>query len=269
MGQKTLLARDSHDIRYDPIHDEIFLTNSPAQAILVFRGKANGDEAPIRVIQGPHTQLVGSSEAVSLMDRIDIDPIHNEITIPSGDKILVFPREANGDVAPLRVIHGPDTQLQVASAMAVDPVHNLIIVANNTGPAEVIRRWEPVGEGVIAPRRMWNPIPAALYIFNRTDNANVKPRAIIKGPKVNLFRVDQMQVYSPKSLVFVTDPVHHVIAVWNVDDSGDVPPRWTLGGPKSTLLTPRGVALDPLHKEVFVGDLTLNAVLTFYWPEVF
>jgi len=32
---------------------------------------------------------------------------------------------------------------------------------------------------------------------------------------------------------------------------------------------PRGVALDAKHREVIVSDMRLNAVLTFYFPEIF
>ena len=66
-GQKTLLSRTMHDIRYDAVHDEFIVTNPFAQAILVFRGGADGEEAPIRVIQGPSTQL-------KRPDRVDVDP---------------------------------------------------------------------------------------------------------------------------------------------------------------------------------------------------
>ena len=32
---------------------------------------------------------------------------------------------------------------------------------------------------------------------------------------------------------------------------------------------PRGVTLNPKHKELIVSDKRLNAVLTFYFPELF
>ncbi len=32
---------------------------------------------------------------------------------------------------------------------------------------------------------------------------------------------------------------------------------------------PRGVALNPKHKELIVSDMRLNTVLTFYFPEIF
>src|SRR3990167_10819377 len=85
-GQETRLSRTMHDVRYDAVHDEMFVTNPFSRAILVFRGGADGEEAPIRIIQGPNTRLRGA-------DRLDVDPVHNEIYIPNGRDILVFPRE--------------------------------------------------------------------------------------------------------------------------------------------------------------------------------
>jgi len=94
-GQTSKLSRTMHDIRYDEIHDhdEIVVSNPFAQAILTFRGDADGEEAPIRIIQGPKTQLEDP-------DRLEVDPVHNEIFVPNNrDSILVFRRDAQGDVA--------------------------------------------------------------------------------------------------------------------------------------------------------------------------
>src|SRR3989442_7829747 len=56
--------------------------------------------------------------------------------------------------------------------------------------------------------------------------------------------------------------------VWRINDNGDFPPRWKIEGKESNIMKkPRGVALDPKHKEVIVSDMRLNAVLTFYFPE--
>ena len=63
-----------------PIHDEICVTSPLAQAILIFRGGANGEEAPIRVIQGPHTQIQGTAYGAN--DKVSVDPVNNEIYIP-------------------------------------------------------------------------------------------------------------------------------------------------------------------------------------------
>ncbi|OFW39794.1 MAG: hypothetical protein A3J28_09080 [Acidobacteria bacterium RIFCSPLOWO2_12_FULL_60_22] len=255
-GQKTLLSRTMHDIRYDAVHDEILVSNPFGQAIMVFRGGANGEEAPIRIIQGPHTQLAGTSEAG--LDRLDVDPVHNEIFIPNGDSILVFSREANGDVAPLRVIQGPDTQLNEGQSIAVDPVNNLIVVGDSRPQA---------------PR----PYRGVLAVYNRTDKGNVKPRAVIGGPNSKIIRINQIQTYGPKGWIVAAqpglgdeqEPEGIYVGVWSNKDNGDVMPRWRIGGPKSTLKKPRGVVLDPQHKELIVADMRLNSVLTYYFPEIF
>ena len=48
-GQSTQLVRDSHDIFYDEVNDEIVVANAFGQAIMFYRGGANGEEPPVRV----------------------------------------------------------------------------------------------------------------------------------------------------------------------------------------------------------------------------
>jgi len=119
-GQTSHLSRTMHDIRYNPVSDEIIVPNPFAGAILTFRGGANGQEAPIRVIQGPHTQLGGPQ-------RLDIDVVHKELFVPGGGGILVYQLDANGDVPPKRILRGPDTQIG-GNSLAVDPINNVLVV---------------------------------------------------------------------------------------------------------------------------------------------
>ncbi len=247
-GQRTQLARTIHDIRYDPIHDEFIVPNEFAQAILTFPGGADGEEAPIRIIQGSETQL-------QRFNRLEVDPVHNEIFVPNRDSILVFSREAHGNVPPLRVIRGPSTQLQATGAIAVDPVKNLLVVSSRVGKDQY----------------------QSLLIFNRTDEGDVAPRAMIRGSKTGIFRLNQIQVYPPRGWIVATqpgasgqqEPEGVFVGIWSIHDNGNVAPRWMIGGPRSGLKKPRGVALDPENKEVIVADMRLNAVLTYYFPEIF
>ena len=262
-GQHTLITRTIHDMAYDPVRDEIVVPQFYLQGILTFRGSANGDEAPIRVISGPRTQITNPA-------RIALDPVHNEIYIPNGDRLLVFPRDGQGDVAPIRIIEGPDTQLS-ASTVQIDPVHNLIIVGGGAfgdrTPAERAR------QQVISGDR--GERGGQVLIFNRTDNGNVKPLRIIRGPNSKLARIGLMAVYPPKELILVGVPSgentspNNFVGVWSELDNGDVPPRWMIGGPNSVLRQVRGVTLDPKNKSVIVSDKYVNAVLTFYFPEIF
>ena len=261
-----------HDIRYDAVNDEILVANPFSKAVLTFRGGASGEEAPIRVIQGSRTRFGRTT------DRLDVDPVHNEIYVVGDKQILVFPREAQGDVAPIRVIRAPDV-LSGRSGIAVDPVHDLIIVAN-AGAKGTARLWSR--PWVEYNRRETGAYggsvgPGSLQTFGRTDNGDVQPRAVIRGPKTGLWAVSQIQVYPPTGRIIVSqvsnqadmEPEEASIGVWNIGDNGDVPPRWKIEGPKSGLVKPRGVAFNPKEKEIYVADMRLNAVLTYYFPEIF
>jgi hypothetical protein len=265
-GQKTLLARTMHALAYDEIHDEIIAPQEFAQAILIFRGGAKGEEPPVRVIQGPLTQIAG-------VDQLAVDPVHGEIFIPSRDRVLVFSREANGNVAPLRVLKGPDTLLG-GSAAAVDPVHDLLLVSgtlpDRSGSAEAGGTNRSGGGGG----------GGGISIFNRTDQGNVKPKAVIRDRSLGGGRVF---VYGPRGAILAvanapgggaeggrsmaTDT--GFVGVWSISDNGNVPPRWMIGGPKGELLQIRGVTMDPQHKTVMISDKRLNSVFTYSFPEIF
>lgn len=246
-GQKTLLGRTMHSIVYNERRDEFTVPQPFAQALLTFRGAANGEESPIRVIQGPKTQLVEP-------DRLALDEINDELWVPMDTvkRITVYRASANGDVAPLRAIEGPDTTIG-AEAIAIDNVHNLMVAAG-------------VGkEGL------------RLRIFDRKAEGNAKPLRIIGGKKSMFSRLGgPIAVYSPKGWILATVRGPGALAseeaflgIWSVEDDGDVPPRWTVGGPHGVFRMPRGIALDVKNKSIIASDKRLNAVLTFQFPEMF
>ncbi|PWU08695.1 MAG: hypothetical protein C5B51_07495 [Terriglobia bacterium] len=250
-GQGSLLGRTMHGIAYDPIHDEFTVPQQFGQAILTYRGAANGEERPIRIIQGPHTQL-------DAPEHLDVDPVHNEIFVPTRHgTILVFPRDGQGDVAPIRVLGGPETLLGSDEPLAVDAVHNLLISGGRLGRGQ-----------------------ARLLIFNRADSGNTKPKAVVGGPRSGLNAFGgPFAVYPAKEEIIVsvrgTGPNADMssdeayVGVWSINDNGDVPPKYTIGGPKGVLRMPRGIALDAKNKNMLVSDKRLNAVLTFHFPEIF
>jgi len=262
-GQKSLISRVMHSIVYDSIHDEIVVPQYFAQAILTFRGSANGEDPPIRIIQGPLTQL-------RIPDRLDVDPVHDEIFVPQGDSVLVFPRAAVGNVAPIRILNGFGPGLE-AEAVAVDPVHNILVVGM-TG-----RTGRRAAGGGVRELEETNP-KASLFIYNRTDEGAAKPRAIIAGPKSTLKGLaGPFIVYPPRQEIIV--PVRgqggvlssdaDFVGVWSINDNGDVPPRWTIGGPKGALQHVHGVAVNPKNKEIIITDKRSNSVLTYFFPEMF
>jgi hypothetical protein len=252
-GQATKLGRSVHNIRYDPVHDEIVAAHPVSQAILFFRGGADGDEPPLRVIMGPKTQLWDP-------DFVGIDGVHNEVWVVSDERVLVFNSQANGDVAPLRIIEGDNTMVgRMRGAPQPIPELNLVVVAAGAIPGK--------------------PGNGKLLIFNRTDNGNVKPlRVISLGPKAGY--VGGEFVVSPKGYILISGggggggeggggrgQANRTIRIWSALDDGEVPPRFIFGGPKAKL-DGNNIALNPNAKELitFGNEAGMSG---YSFPEIF
>jgi DNA-binding beta-propeller fold protein YncE len=242
-GQATLLGRTMHDIAYDKLHDEFVVTNAFAQAILTFRGGASGEQKPLRVIQGLRTRL---NEARA-MDKVAIDPVNNEIYATTGSaNILVFDRLANGDVAPIRVIGGPDTGLGTRPTIRVDPSRNLLFVSGGGG----------------------------LLVFDRLASGNARPKAIIRGVRSG----HQFDLYPPAGLIIT----HRSGAVegYSIEEGlrlgaqfteEPLRPLWSISTPRRepARMAGTGLALDPDNEEVYASTGSGNTILTYFIPEAF
>src|ERR1700756_3777729 len=102
------------------------------------------------------------------------DPVRDEIVVPQffAFAILTYKGDATGDVAPIRKIFGPHTQLKLPSRMALDAVHGEIFV--------------PQGNSIL--------------VFPRDADGDVAPIRIIKGPDTLL-----------GASALTVDPVHDLL----------------------------------------------------------
>lgn len=247
-----MLGRTQHSISYDHIHDEIVIPQPFAGAILTFKGDANGEVAPIRVIQGTKAQL-------ALADQMTIDPVHGEYFIPTGEGsgiVHVFDRLAQGDVAPKRILGS--RQMGLGGIPTVDYEHDLFIVQCRQG----------------------------ICIYNRTASGDDKPVHIITGgPKSGVQELGG-PVWIPGTRNFIatvrkfgmppktpdkplnyqaTEDAKSFIALWTIDDDGDAVPRYTIGHDIFKEL--RNLAVNPNHKEIMAADKTANDVKTWEFQE--
>ena len=159
------------------------------------------------------------------------DPVRDEIVVPQyyAFAILTFRGDANGDVAPVRKIFGPSTQLKNPQRLAVDPVHGEIFV----------------------------PQEDAVLVFSRDANGDAAPIRILKGPNT-LFPDSNIASSS-----LAVDPVNNLLIVsavkrspgqqqrveegedigggegqlliFNRTDSGNTAPRAVIAGPHTRL----------------------------------
>jgi DNA-binding beta-propeller fold protein YncE len=112
------------------VSSQIVVANSGDDSVLFFDGNASGDAAPARVIQGPATNLTGPT-------GVSIDAKHNELWVTSWDNhsTNVYPKTAQGNVAPLRVIRSAPPGAPLATmgrlgSVAYDPKRKEILMPN-------------------------------------------------------------------------------------------------------------------------------------------
>lgn len=271
-GQATKLGRTTHGIDYDPMHDEIVAPNPLAAAVVVYRGGANGNEAPMRTIQGAQTRL-------SRPETVAVDVKNDELFVgdPGTRSVLVYPRALNGEGRPVRVIQGAKTKLHQVVGIGVDSVRDLLVVSSYSRTGGT----------------------TGLLVFNRTDEGDVAPRAVIAGTKTGILRLRQIAVDPEAGKIFVAAinneylppyeldrprkglPVDATlpspwstgaegfIGVWNITDNGDVPPRALIKGRSTGIVHPAGVAFNAKDGEVIALDSVWNGLFTFLMPELF
>ena len=273
-GQLTHLSRTTHGIAYDATDDEIIAPNPLAAAVVIFRGGATGEEAPIRTIQGVRTGL-SRPETVAVDEKND----ENIVGDPGDRRVLVYRGNADRDAAPIRTIQGPKTKLLQIVGVAVDPNRDLLVVSS----------YSRLPGGI-----------TGIFIFGRTDQGDVAPRRVIAGPKTGIARLRQIALDPATGKIFAAAinneylPPYDVdkpragldpnvdlpspwntgpegfIGVWDVEnDDGDVPPRSIIKGRSTGLVHPAGVTFNAKDGEVIAPDAIWNGLFTFLKPELF
>ncbi len=236
-------------------YSELFFTIQHLNKISVYRPDAEGKEVPHRYIQGPKSKLVDPHgifvDAVN--DEIVVTNHHSAHTIATGvvaddvgfryelqssghfepSSVTVYSRTAEGDVAPLRIIQGPKTKLNLPLGVVVDTERNVILVANDQS------------HEVLA--------------FSRTAQGNVAPLYILAGSATGLKNPGAFFLDTKNDELWVTNWGDHSVNIYPADARGNVAPLRTIrtapkGEPVAGLGTPSAIAWDSRRDELLVPN---------------
>lgn len=232
----------TYGIAVDEKKQEMFLTVQHSNSVVVYRKSAAGDEKPLREIVGPSTRLEDPH-------GIAVDPSRNLLFVVNygnargrgresagafhPPSISIYPLDAAGDVAPLRVIQGDKTQLNWPASMVIDPREGLLYVANDGG------------DSVLA--------------FSVDASGNAAPQRTLKGPKTNIKNPTGVAVDLEARELWVSSFGNHSASVFPLDANGDVAPRRTIrAAPKGEqalgIGNPGAVAYDTKREEILVPN---------------
>ena len=170
--------------------------------VAAFARLADGGTQATRSIAGQKTLFTRTIHDMAY------DPVRDEIVVPGwyNFSILTFSGDADGDVAPVRQIMGPRTQLVNPQAVSIDAVHGEIFVPQGRrilvfdrdaeGDVAPIRTLEGPDTGLGGGRITIDPVRdlmivaastnrgegRAIRIFDRTASGNTPPLRTITGP---------------------------------------------------------------------------------------
>lgn len=211
-GPKTAMA-DPHGIYFDETHSEVFVANHgnfrPGELITsytAYDARESRQERPGSALSEAQGRFLGSS-------------------------ITVYDGNATGDVAPLRMLSGPQTQIDWPMGVAVDEANNELIVANN-------------GDN-------------SVLVFPRTAMGDAQPRRVIRGPLTGI--KGPMGIAVAKDEIWVANFGDHTALVFPRLAAGNVAPRRIVrnapaGRETSGFGNPYAVAYDTKREQILVPN---------------
>ena len=251
-------------IAVDEEKQELFLTVQHDSAIVVYKKSAQGTEAPLRVVQGDRTGLAdphgmaldnkrgliyvtnhGSSHSVRenpsprrRREGAPGFPLSRDDAIPGSGKIgppsiTVYPKDATGDVSPLRTIQGPRTQMNWPTGLALDEDRNEIFVANDGGNS--------------------------VLVFDANATGDVAPLRVIRGPASAVSNPTGIFLDKKNNELWVANFGNHTSAVYRPDANGNTAPLRVVRSappnqPVPGLGNPHPIAYDSKREQLLVPN---------------
>jgi hypothetical protein len=276
-------------IAVDLNNDEVYLQDENLFGVKIFNRLDNTPASaaftePKRVLGGIDTKLEFNCGLYIDPSSGDMYSVNNDTV----DTMVVFPRNAQGNVRPMRELHTPHRTYGIA----VDEAAHELYLAVQYPPEVVVYR--KTAEGTEKPLRRlagertqledshgialdtkngWIFVsnhgsnskynvpgsgefhPPSITVYPMKAQGDTAPLRIIEGPKTRLNWPAAMSVDPERGELFVANDSDDSIVVFRVTDTGDVPPRRMIRGPRTGLRNPTGVFVDTKNHELWVSNM--------------
>ena len=235
-GDRTAL-QFNNGLYVDPNNGDIFSVESDTgDKLVVFPREANGNVAPKRILHTPHRVY-----------NIAVDEGHGEmfVTVEYPPEIVVYKKDAMGDVPPLRRIRGDRTGLDAPHGIAVDEKNQLLYVTT----------WGHHSNYRIPGTGAFYPPAIKVYPLNATDDT--PPVRVITGDKTQLNWPAAVKLNPDNGDLYVANDINQSILVFAnaATAQGNMAPVRVLKGDKTRLRNPTGLSLDRKNQELWVSNL--------------
>ena len=257
-------------VAVDNTHNEVVMTDENLFNIWVYdrsaKTPANGSTEPKRIIGGLNTKI-------EFQCGLYIDPANGDIYAVNNDTIdtlVIFSRQAVGDVKPDRELHTPHGTFGIAVDEAAKELYltvqhdNAIVVYNKSakGLEAPLRVVQGDHTGLADPHGMaldtrnnW------LFVTNHGSVHQVRPPA--PGARKRLEEFPGYPLSRDDAIPGSGKMLPPSITVYAKDAKGDAAPLRTIQGPKTQMDWPTGIAVDQDRNEIYVANDGGNSMLVF------
>ena len=284
-------------VAVDPTRDEIILQDENLFQILVY---GRGSNTPPRAtMTEPRRRIGGVKTKVEFNCGLYVDPASGDIySVPNDtvDTLVVFGRQAQGNVAPDRELSTPHGTYGIAvdetrQEMFLTVQHSNSVVAYRKlahGTEKPLREivgdatklQDPHGIAVDSTRNLMFVVNygnakttsrrgpgtfelPSITVYALDASGDVAPLRVIKGEKTQLNWPAGMAIDPEEGILYVANDAGHSVLAFRVTDDGDVAPHRVIKGARTTLANPTGVAVDSKARELWVSSFANHSASAF------
>jgi 6-phosphogluconolactonase (cycloisomerase 2 family) len=284
-------------VAVDTRFNEVILMDNNNWGLRVFNRLDNTPKdapstEPKRIIAGPETDI-------QFNNGLYIDPNNGDIysvETDTGDKVVVFPREANGNFKPARILATPHRGF----ALAVDEESQELFVGVQYPPEVAVYRKGASGNekplrslqgestrlsdvhGIAIDTKNkllyatnWGHVSdyripgtgrfedPSISVYPLRSDGDTAPLRVIRGSKTQLNWPAQMTINPENGDIYVANDIGHSVLVFKGTDQGDVAPTRVIKGNRTGLLNPSGVFVDVKNKELWVSNFGNSSAVVY------
>jgi 6-phosphogluconolactonase (cycloisomerase 2 family) len=245
-----------HSVTVDPENNKVLMSDSNRGGLLVYDRAAgtvpgsDGVSEPVSQVRGPTTGMMFVAGVASDPRNRELFAVNNDI----GDRMEVFPYDAEGNVKPKRILFVPHGSWGVALNRQRE---ELAITVEHANTVVVYRRDATLGD---APLRVLHGSNTGLQdphgiIF---DEAHNEISVANHGNWAPLTRAESLQGELKGGKFDLPS-----ITTYAGDANNDQAPTRKIQGKRTELNWPMGIALDSLHDEIAVASYGNDSILIF------
>jgi hypothetical protein len=279
--------------------DEVILQDNNLWSTRVF-SRLDNTPPNARVTEEKRV-IAGQQTEIQFNNGIYIDQANGDIysvESDTGDKMVVFAKDANRNVVPKRILHTPHRVYSIS----VDEVRKELYVTVEYPPEVVVYRKEasgdepplrriqgdrthleaPHGIAVDAKNQLlfvnnWgaatsfrNPgtgkfNPPSINIYALDASGDTPPLRVIQGDKTQMNWPGNMMLHPDTGELYIANDVGQSVLVFGglTYVRGNVPPTRVLKGDKTGLNYPTGVFVDTKNQELWVSNLGNASAMSY------